>query len=242
MADRDSIIYVHNLSKTFKTLKRQPGFWGGIRTLFSSDYQEIRAVDGITFSVNPGELIGYIGPNGAGKSTTIKMLTGILYPTSGEVVVDGLVPYKDRYKNGKKIGVIFGQRSQMVWDLPPRDTYELLRRMYTIPKERYISNLNRFTELLELGDLLDKPVRQLSLGQRMRCELVASLLHDPKIVYLDEPTIGLDVVSKEKIREFIMQMNRDVGTTVILTTHDLSDIEKLCNWKFGIKRYESTGS
>lgn len=172
--------------------------------------------------------MGYIGPNGAGKSTTIKMLTGILHPTAGQVMVDGVVPQQDRVRNSKKIGVVFGQRSQLVWDIPARDSFELMRKMYAIPHERYRANLQRFTELLALGDLLDRPVRQLSLGQRMRCELVASLLHDPKIVYLDEPTIGLDVVAKERIREFIGSLNQERQTTVILTTHDIADIERLC--------------
>ena len=172
--------------------------------------------------------MGYLGPNGAGKSTTIKMLTGVLHPTDGEVVVDGLLPYRDRGRNAKNIGVVFGQREQLMWDLPASDTYQLLRRMYSIPQDRYDSSLALFTELLELSDLLDIPVRQLSLGQRMRCELVVPMLHDPEVIYLDEPTIGLDVVSKHRIREFIVEMNRERGTTVLLTTHDLSDIERLC--------------
>jgi ABC-2 type transport system ATP-binding protein len=222
------IIRVANLSKTFRTLKRQPGFVGAIRNLFSTDYEEIKAVDKISFEIAPGELVGYIGPNGAGKSTTIKMLTGILHPTAGEVLVDGLVPQRERIRNSKKIGVIFGQRRQLMWDIPASDSFELMRKMYAIPTERYQANLKQFVELLELGSFLERSVRQLSLGQRMRCELVASLLHDPKIVYLDEPTIGLDVVAKERIREFILHLNRERGTTVILTTHDISDIERLC--------------
>lgn len=222
------IIQATNLSKTFRTLKRKPGFIGAIRNLFSTDYEEIKAVDHISFDIKPGELVGYIGPNGAGKSTTIKMLTGILHPTAGEVVVDGLVPQNERVRNCKKIGVIFGQRGQLMWDIPPGDSFELMRKMYTIPKARYEANVKQFVELLELDEFMERPVRQLSLGQRMRCELVATLLHDPKIVYLDEPTIGMDVVAKEHIREFILHQNQERGTTIILTTHDISDIERLC--------------
>jgi ABC-2 type transport system ATP-binding protein len=222
------IIRAADLSKTFRTLKRQPGFVGAIRNLFSTDYEEIKAVDKISFEIAPGELVGYIGPNGAGKSTTIKMLTGILHPTSGEVVVDGLVPQRERVRNSKKIGVIFGQRTQLMWDIPPTDSFELMRKMYAIPEAQYRANLQQFIELLELGGFMKRSVRQLSLGQRMRCELVASLLHDPKIVYLDEPTIGLDIVAKERIREFILYLNKERGTTIILTTHDINDIERLC--------------
>jgi ABC-2 type transport system ATP-binding protein len=222
------IIRVANLSKTFRTLKRKPGFVGAIRNLFSTDYEEIKAVDQISFEIAPGELVGYIGPNGAGKSTTIKILTGILHPTAGEVVVDGLVPQRERVRNSKKIGVIFGQRGQLMWDIPASDSFELMRKMYAIPKARYEANLQHFIELLALDEFLERPVRQLSLGQRMRCELVATLLHDPKIVYLDEPTIGMDVVAKERIREFILHLSQERGTTVILTTHDISDIERLC--------------
>jgi ABC-2 type transport system ATP-binding protein len=224
----DPIIKVSDLAKAFRVSKRHQGFLGGLKTLFATQYEEVKAVDGITFEIARGELVGYLGPNGAGKSTTIKMLTGVLYPTGGEAIVDGIVPYRERKKNSRHIGVIFGQRGQLVWDLPPRDTYELIRRMYSIPATSYRTNLSQFTELLGLADLLDKPVRQLSLGQRMRCELVASLLHDPRIIYLDEPTIGLDIVAKERIREFILRLNREQDTTVLLTTHDLSDIEKIC--------------
>jgi len=227
-ASAEPIIQVANLSKTFRTLKRKSGLWGAIRDLFSADYEEVKAVDNISFGLAPGELVGYIGPNGAGKSTTIKMLTGILHPTSGEVMVDGLVPQRERVRNSKKIGVIFGQRTQLMWDIPPSDSFELMRKMYAIPKVRYEENLKLFTELLGLDEFVGRPVRQLSLGQRMRCELVASLLHDPKIIYLDEPTIGMDVVAKEYIREFILEVNKERGTTVILTTHDITDIEKLC--------------
>jgi ABC-2 type transport system ATP-binding protein len=224
----DAIIQVTNLSKIFRVLKRKPGFMGGLRTLFSTDYEEVCAVHDVSFEIAPGELVGYIGPNGAGKSTTIKILTGILYPSSGDVAVAGLAPHRERTRNGKQIGMIFGQRSQLLWDIPPRDSFDLMRRMYAIPSDRYRANLQLFTDMLDLGELLDRPVRLLSLGQRMRCELVAALLHDPKVVYLDEPTIGLDVVAKDRIRAFIQHLNQQRGVTIMLTTHDIADIEKVC--------------
>ncbi len=224
----DPIIRAKDLTKSFKVLRRRPGFWGGIRTLFSSDYEIVKAVDEVSFAIGPGELVGYIGPNGAGKSTTIKMLTGILYPSGGEVTVDGFIPQRERVRNSKQIGVIFGQRSQLIWDIPARDSFDLMRKMYAIPLERYRENLATFVELLELRELMERPVRLLSLGQRMRCELVVAMLHDPKILYLDEPTIGMDVVAKERIREFIRHLNSERGTTVLLTTHDVTDIEQLC--------------
>ena len=189
----------------------------------------VDAVDGITLSVRPGELLGYLGPNGAGKSTTIKMLTGILVPTSGRVRVAGLEPARRRIELARRIGVVFGQRVQLWWDLPLRDSFELLRHVYRVPAGRHGANLARFTELLELGPFLDTPVRQLSLGQRVRGELTAALLHDPEIVFLDEPTIGLDVVAKQRVREFLVEVNRERGATVLLTTHDLGDIERLCS-------------
>jgi ABC-2 type transport system ATP-binding protein len=179
-------------------------------------------------SLDAGELVGYIGPNGAGKSTTIKMLTGILVPTSGEILVAGIVPYLERKRNARNIGVVFGQRSQLYWDLPLIDSFELLRAIYSIPRDRYEKNLADFTELLEMDDFMRTPVRQLSLGQRMRGDFAAAMLHDPRIVYLDEPTIGLDVLAKEAIRTFIAKVNAERGTTFILTTHDLADVERLC--------------
>ncbi|MFE6865431.1 ATP-binding cassette domain-containing protein [Kitasatospora sp. NPDC057692] len=191
--------------------------------------REVRAVDGLTFTVRAGECVGYIGPNGAGKSTTVKMLTGILVPTSGRLRVAGVDPARERVALARRIGVVFGQRTTLWWDLPLRDSYELARRLYRIPDHRYRANLERCVELLDLGALLDTPVRQLSLGQRMRGDLAAALLHDPAVLYLDEPTIGLDVVSKGKVREFLREVNRDQGTTVLLTTHDLTDIEQLCD-------------
>jgi ABC-2 type transport system ATP-binding protein len=189
----------------------------------------VNAVDGITLAVGEGELLGYLGPNGAGKSTTIKMLTGILVPTSGRVRVAGFDPSRQRIELTRRIGVVFGQRVQLWWDLPLRDSFELLRHVYRVPKERYEANLARFTELLELEPFLGTPVRQLSLGQRVRGELSAALLHDPEVVFLDEPTIGLDVVAKQRVRDFLVELNRERGVTVVLTTHDLGDIERLCS-------------
>ncbi|WP_425541034.1 ABC transporter ATP-binding protein [Streptomyces coeruleorubidus] len=190
--------------------------------------RQVRAVDSISFRVGRGEMVGYIGPNGAGKSTTIKMLTGILTPSAGRLRVAGIDPSRERMRLAHRIGVVFGQRTTLWWDLPLVDSYRLMHRMYRIPDARYRENLDRLVELLDLGDLLDVPVRQLSLGQRMRGDIAAALLHDPEVLYLDEPTIGLDVVSKSKVREFLRELNAERGTTVLLTTHDLQDIEQLC--------------
>jgi ABC-2 type transport system ATP-binding protein len=222
------IIETRDLRKVFRSLKRRPGMGGALQTLFSRDYEDKVAVEGVTMALEPGELVGYIGPNGAGKSTTIKMLTGILVPTSGEVRVNGIVPYAQRRRNARTIGVVFGQRSQLYWDLPLIESFELLRAIYGVSAERYRANLASFTELLDMESFLRTPVRQLSLGQRMRGDFAAAMLHDPKVVFLDEPTIGLDVVAKEAIREFIARVNRERGTTFILTTHDLADVERLC--------------
>jgi ABC-2 type transport system ATP-binding protein len=222
------IIETRDLRKVFRTLKREPGLGGTLRTLFSGTYVEKVAVTGITMSLEPGELVGYIGPNGAGKSTTIKMLTGILVPTSGAVRVAGVVPWERRRENARNIGVVFGQRSQLYWDLPLIESFELLRAIYGIPRDRYQANLDHFIDVLEMGEFLATPVRQLSLGQRMRGDFAAAMLHDPPVVFLDEPTIGLDVVAKEAIRTFISGVNRERGTTFILTTHDLADVERLC--------------
>ena len=222
------IVEAKALRKIFRTPKRVPGALGALRSLFSREYEERVAVNDVTFALEPGELVGYIGPNGAGKSTTIKMLTGILVPTSGEVHVAGLVPWKHRKENARNIGVVFGQRSQLYWDLPLIESFELLRAIYGVPNEQYRRNLGEFVEILEMESFLRTPVRQLSLGQRMRGDFAAALLHSPKIVYLDEPTIGLDVVAKEAIREFIARINEERQTTIILTTHDLADVERLC--------------
>jgi ABC-2 type transport system ATP-binding protein len=223
-----TIISAHDLRKVFRIPSRQGGRLGAVRTLLTRDYELIRAVDGITFDIEAGELIGYIGPNGAGKSTTIKILTGILEPTSGDVGVCGVVPWRRREENARNIGVVFGQRSQLWWDLPLTESFELVGRMYGIEAQRYKQNLARFRALLDLDEFIDAPVRTLSLGQRMRGELTGALLHDPRVVYLDEPTIGLDVVAKERIRTFVSEINRERGTTVVLTTHDFADVERLC--------------
>jgi len=223
-----AIIEVQGLRKEFRIVKRREGAMGALRSLVSREYITKVAVDNISFQIRPGELVGYIGPNGAGKSTTIKMLTGILVPSGGTVRVRGIVPYERRVQNARQIGVVFGQRTQLWWDLPTIESFELLQHIYKIPKDRYARNMTRFRSLLGLDEFLPTPVRQLSLGQRMRADLAAALLHDPDLVYLDEPTIGLDVVAKEKIREFIKEINRDRGVTVILTTHDMQDIEKIC--------------
>jgi len=216
----DLIIEVSGLEKTFSVMRKA----GRVRRR----RELVAAVAGIDLEIERGAMVGYIGPNGAGKSTTIKMLTGILVPSAGRVRVDGLEPSRERTTLAGRIGVVFGQRSQLWWDLPLRDSFDLLRHVYRVPAARHAENLARFAEGLELGPLLDVPVRQLSLGQRMRGELTAALLHDPSILLLDEPTIGLDVVSKEAVREFLVSLNRQQGTTVLLTTHDLTDVERLC--------------
>ncbi|TWD74756.1 ABC-2 type transport system ATP-binding protein [Kribbella amoyensis] len=212
------VIELDNVSRAFTV---------STRTGFRRTRREVRAVDGLSFTVEPGEVVGYIGPNGAGKSTTIKMLTGILVPTRGSIRVAGVDPSRNRTRLARRIGVVFGQRTTLWWDLPLKDSFAVLQKMYDVPPARHAENLATFVDLLDLGDLLDVPVRQLSLGQRMRGDIAAALLHDPEIVYLDEPTIGLDIVSKARLREFLGQVNRDRGTTVILTTHDLDDIEAL---------------
>ena len=222
------IIKIDDLYKTFKTYKRKKGFIGSIQTLFTKEYTTVNAVDGVSFGINQGEIVGYVGPNGAGKSTTIKMLTGILYPTSGVIEVCGLVPTKDRKQNLRHIGAVFGQRTQLWWDLPLIESFELLKHIYRVPEKIYKDNIALFAELLDIDEFINTPVRLLSLGQRMRGDIAASLLHNPDILYLDEPTIGLDVVVKERIRQFIKEINIQRKTTVILTTHDLSEIEALC--------------
>ena len=222
------IITVEHLSKHFKVHKRRTGFWGNLSSTVSRKHDIIKAVDDVNFSLERGELVGYIGANGAGKSTTIKMLTGILVPTSGYIDVMGLTPYRSRRENTRRIGVVFGQRTQLWWDLPVIDSFELLKHIYEIPQNLYKQNLEFFSELLQLQPFLSTPVRRLSLGQRMRCDLTAALLHNPEILYLDEPTIGLDVVAKEQVRQFLRQVNAERQVTVILTTHDLNDVEQVC--------------
>jgi ABC-2 type transport system ATP-binding protein len=222
------MIRVDRLSKTFYVNKRHTGRWAGLRNLVSRGHIAVRAVNDLSFTVAPGELIGYLGPNGAGKSTTIKMLTGLLVPTSGEVEVNGFVPWRDRTRYVATIGAVFGQRTTLWWDLPVVDSINLLRHVYRIPLPRFTANLEEFRRILELDEFVDAPVRSLSLGQRMRADLCAAMLHQPALLFLDEPTIGLDVVAKERIREFIRHINREHGATVVLTTHDLQDVERLC--------------
>ncbi|MEU0522929.1 ABC transporter ATP-binding protein [Streptomyces niveus] len=219
-SDGSGLIELDGVEKVFD-VRRRAG-------LLRREKHQVRAVDGITFRVARGEMVGYIGPNGAGKSTTIKMLTGILTPSAGRLRVAGIDPSRERTKLARRIGVVFGQRTTLWWDLPLIDSYRLVHRMYRIPDKRYRENLERCVELLELGELLEVPVRQLSLGQRMRGDIAAALLHDPEVLYLDEPTIGLDVISKARVREFLRELNAERRTTVVLTTHDLTDIEQLC--------------
>jgi len=223
-----AIIEARAVSKRFRQHRRFPGLLGALKTLFTSEYTEVTAVADVSFAISEGEAVGYLGPNGAGKSTMIKMLTGILVPSSGAVSVLGRTPHRQRMTNAREIGVVFGQRSQLWWDLPVRDSFELHRRIYDIAAARFAENLGSLSELLELGPFLDRAVRQLSLGQRMRAEIVMALLHDPKILFLDEPTIGLDVVAKDAVRRFLTQVNSERGTTIVLTTHDLQDIEQIC--------------
>ncbi len=221
------MIQVKHLRKTFRVSKRSAGFGNAVKALFSREYEEIRALDDVTFRIEDGETVGYIGPNGAGKSSTIKILSGILTPDSGMCLVDGRIPWKNRKAHVAQIGVVFGQRSQLWWDVPVIDSFELIRDIYAVPEATYKRNLRDLTDLLSLTEILKTPARNLSLGQRMRCEIAASLLHDPHILFLDEPTIGLDAVSKLAVRDFILDMNRTRGTTVILTTHDMQDVEAL---------------
>ncbi|MEA2513979.1 MAG: viologen exporter family transport system ATP-binding protein, partial [Thermomicrobiales bacterium] len=221
-------IRVRDLTKTFWVARHRRGALGALRGLVDRSGREVQAVAGISFDLAPGEIVGYVGPNGAGKSTTIKMLTGILVPSSGEATVAGLTPWRERKALARKIGVVFGQRTQLWWDLPLIESLDLLRHVYAVPAERHRENLCELRALLDLDPFLETPVRQLSLGQRMRGDLAAALLHDPAILYLDEPTIGLDVVAKARVREFLQRINRENGVTIILTTHDLADVEHLC--------------
>ncbi len=224
-----SFIEVENISKRYKISKRKSGIPGMLANLFVPKFEDKEAVKDISFSIEKGEMVGFVGPNGAGKSTTIKMLSGILYPDEGEIRVSGIVPYKERRKYVGKIGVVFGQKSQLQWDLPVMDSFELLKAIYRIPEETYKKNLNRYTEMLDMSDFLKQPVRQLSLGQKMRADIAAALLHSPEIVFFDEPTIGVDVVGKDSIRNFIRDLNAEDKVTMIFTTHDMQDIEKTCN-------------
>lgn len=223
------MITMEHVCKSYKIAKRNAGLGEAFKALFRREYETIHALNDVSFTINDGEMVGYIGPNGAGKSSTIKILSGILTPDSGTVLIDGRIPYKNRIEHVKEIGVVFGQRSQLWWDVPVIDSFELLKDIYSISTPKYNNNLEELTELLNLKELLRTPTRQLSLGQRMRCEIAASLLHSPRILFLDEPTIGLDAVSKLAVRDFILKQNKTHNTTVILTTHDMQDIEALTN-------------
>ena len=222
-----SFIEVKQISKTFRVAKKKSGLKEAFKSFVKREYLNIKAVDDISFSIEKGEIVGYIGPNGAGKSTTIKILAGILNPDSGDCKIAGMTPWKERVKYVKNIGVVFGQKSQLWWDIPAEDTFDLLRDIYDIPEDEYQSTRNDLIDKLNLKDIINIPVRQLSLGQRMRCEIAASLLHNPEILFLDEPTIGLDAVSKQLVRDFIKKLNKEKKTTIILTTHDMSDITTL---------------
>ena len=221
------MITMEHVCKSYKIAKRNAGFRAACKALFQREHELIHALNDVSFTIGDGEMVGYIGPNGAGKSSTIKILSGILTPDSGTVLVDGRIPHKNRIRHVREIGVVFGQRSQLWWDVPVIDSFELLKDIYSIPDSQYRKSLEELTELLNLKELLRSPTRQLSLGQRMRCEIAASLLHRPRILFLDEPTIGLDAVSKLAVRDFILQQNQNHKTTVILTTHDMQDIEAL---------------
>ena len=221
------MIELRHIRKEFRVAKRGSGFGQAVKALFHKEYETIHALQDVSFTIGDGEMVGYIGPNGAGKSSTIKIMSGILTPDGGTCRINGRVPWKERTAHAREIGVVFGQRSQLWWDVPAADSFDLIRDIYHIGDDAYRRTLARLTELLDLGELLKTPVRQLSLGQRMRCEIAASLLHSPKILFLDEPTIGLDAVSKIAVRDFIRAINRENGTTVILTTHDMQDIEAL---------------
>lgn len=223
-----AIIQVKNLRKEYKTHQREPGLFNAVKSLFKRKYEIKHALKGINFEVEKGEIVGFIGPNGAGKSTTIKVISGVLYPTGGEVKVMNFVPWKDRAKYVKHIGVVFGQKPQLIWDLPPIDTFYLNKEIYDIPEKKFHDRLNYLTELLELEDFIKTPARDLSLGERMKCKIVGAILHNPKLVFLDEPSIGLDVIAKDRLRDFIKSVNKKYKTTFIVTTHDMQDIEKLC--------------
>ncbi|MCI9419066.1 MAG: ATP-binding cassette domain-containing protein [Eubacterium sp.] len=223
------MITMEHVCKSYKIAKRNAGFGAACKAFFHREYEVIHALHDVSFTIQDGEMVGYIGPNGAGKSSTIKILSGILTPDSGTVLVDGITPQGNRIRHVREIGVVFGQRSQLWWDVPVIDSFELLKDIYSIPEKTYRQSVDELTELLSLSELLRSPTRQLSLGQRMRCEIAASLLHRPRILFLDEPTIGLDAVSKLAVRDFILKQNETHGTTVILTTHDMQDIEALTN-------------
>lgn len=223
-----SLIHIQDLTKHFRVLNRRPGLGGAFRDLFSGDYRTVKAVDGISLDIEAGEIVGYIGPNGAGKSTTIKMMTGILKPSGGTIAINGQPPYENRIRQAQVMGVVFGQRTQLWWDLPVIESFNILREIYKVGKHEFDVHMRLFDDLVNLGALHSQQVRTLSLGQRMLCDIAAAFLHDPQVVFLDEPTIGLDISIKAKIRELIKELNRTRNTTIILTTHDLGDVEALC--------------
>lgn len=239
-----ALIEVDELVKAYKVNMRNKGLLGAVKSLLLPEYRMVEAVKGISFSIGKGETVGFIGPNGAGKSTTVKMLTGILAPSAGRIQVLGMTPQKERKRIAARMGVVFGQKTQLWWDLPVADTYDLLKYIYRIPPAVYTRNLEMFSEMLGLQDFIRTPVRQLSLGQKMRADIAAALLHDPEIIFFDEPTIGLDVVAKEKIREFLRYVNREKNTTMLFTTHDMDDIEQTCERLIiidqGSKLYDGT--
>src|ERR1700683_4238711 len=224
----DSLIHVHELCKDFRTFNRREGVWGSIQNLFVRDYRTVAAVDRVSFSIERGEMVGYIGPNGAGKSTSIKMCTGILVPTRGVIRINGFVPYRQRRQYVKTIGVVFGQRTQLWRDIAVIESFKLLRQIYDVPMRDFEARMEHVDEILGIRDYLHPPYPKLSLGERMRCDLAAALLHNPPLLFLDEPTIGLDVVAKDHVRHFLRAINREFRTTILLTTHDLDDIEELC--------------
>lgn len=238
------MIIADNISKVYRIAKPHQGKFAALRALFHSEYIEKHAVDQVSFRIDDGEIVGYIGPNGAGKSTTIKMLSGILTPTSGTVLVNGLIPYQNRREHAKNIGVVFGQKTSLWWDVPVIDSLQLLKAMYQVDDASYKRSFSMCMDMLDMDSFINQPVRQLSLGQRMRADLAAALIHSPKILFLDEPTVGMDVVSKESLRRFILEVNREYGITTLLTTHDMSDIEKLANRIIiidaGKKEYDGT--
>lgn len=221
------MIEVKNLTKTFKVSKRDQGLGEAVKSLFNRKYEIVHALTDVSFTINEGEMVGYIGPNGAGKSTTIKIMSGILNPDSGDCIINGRTPWKDRVNHVKDIGVVFGQRSQLWWDVPVVDSFQLIKDIYRVSDSQYKKNTDELIELLQIGEIIKTPTRQLSLGQRMRCEIAASLIHSPKILFLDEPTIGLDAISKIAVRDFINKINKERKITVILTTHDTQDIDAL---------------
>ncbi len=225
---KDSVIATENLCKEFYVGESGKGFIGSVKALFNRRGRTIHALDSVNFCINRGEFVGYVGENGAGKSTTIKILTGILVPTSGMASVNGIVPYENRVENAKRIGVVFGQRTQLWWDLPVRESYEMLRVIFRVSRNDFTAMMKKISKTLDIDSVMDMPVRKLSLGQRMRCDLAAALIHRPSVLFLDEPTIGLDVLAKENIRNFLAEMNKTEGATIILTTHDMNDIERLC--------------